>query len=127
MDDHDEAELHLLARLHYVLAILTALFSLVAIPLLWAGAAAVHGPAGEIDEAYLLALFKLTLGISVGAVCLVHAGVLAYIGRLIQSRRRRWLIWVFSVLHLINVPLGTALSIYAFIVLGRESVKGRFR
>jgi amino acid transporter len=127
MDDHDEAELRLLARLHYVLAIITALCSLIAVPFLGAGAGAVHQPAGEVDEAYLAALFSLAIGISLGALCLVHAGVLVYFGRLIQSHRRRWLILVFSALHLINVPLGTALSIYAFMVLGRESVKSRFK
>ncbi|HVV73548.1 MAG TPA: hypothetical protein VHI52_18890 [Verrucomicrobiae bacterium] len=126
MDDHDEAELRLLARLHYLLAIVTALCTLIAVPFLWAGADAAHQPAGEIDEAYLAAVFSLAIGISWGALCLVHAGVLVYFGRLIESHRRRWLILAFSVLHLINVPLGTALSIYAFIVLGRENVKGRF-
>jgi hypothetical protein len=126
-DGHDEAEIRLLARLHDVLAIVTALCSLIAIPFLWAGAGAIGQPAGEIDEAYLAALFSLSAGISWAALCLVHAGVLVYIGRLIRSYRRRWLVLIFSALHLINVPLGTALSIYAFMVLGRASVRDRFR
>ncbi|HEV3344136.1 MAG TPA: hypothetical protein VG125_27420 [Pirellulales bacterium] len=127
MDDHDEAEVRLLARLHYAFAVVTALCSLFAIPALRAGAGAIGPPAGEIDEAYLAALCLLSAGILWAAICVVHAGLLAYIGRLIASHRRRWLIWTFSVLHLINVPVGTALSIYAFMVLGRPSVKERFR
>src|SRR5215469_6671087 len=127
MEDHDEAELRLLARLHYALAIVTALCSLFAIPFLRAGAGAVGTPAEEIDEAYLAALVFLASGIAIVALCLVHASVLVYFGRLIGSRRRRWLVLIFSFLHLIYVPLGTTLSIYAFMVLGRPSVKSRFR
>ncbi|HJT30644.1 MAG TPA: hypothetical protein VJ783_01160 [Pirellulales bacterium] len=69
-------------------------------------------------------LGKLAVGgvAAIAAVCLVHAAVLWYIGRQIAARRRRLLVMIFSVLHLINVPLGTALSLFTFVVLGRDRI-----
>lgn len=127
MDDQDIAELQLLARLHYALAAATALASLLAAPVIWLGASAMRQPsAAAVDEDYVAGLFSLCAGISWAALCLVHASALGYIGRLIRVCRRRRLVMIFSALHLINVPLGTALSIYAFSVLSRERVKRRF-
>lgn len=124
--DHDQAELRLLARLHYALAILTALFSLLAIPIIWAGNAALDELSSGALDRELSALIFLMSGISWAVLCIVHAAVLAYIGRLIGSCRRWWLVMIFSALHTINIPFGTALSIYTFMVLSRESVKRRF-
>lgn len=141
MTDADSNDLRLLVRLHYGLAVLTALFSLVTIPLLAASvelltpagssAEASSGAAFAEDSAERLwqnALGKIALGgvAAIAAVCLVHAAVLGYVGRQIASRRRWRLIMVFSTLHLINVPLGTALSIFTFVVLGRSGVKEAF-
>lgn len=127
MDDRDDAELKLLARMHYALAVLTAFASLLAVPFIWVGASAMQQHSGaEVDESYVAGLLSLSAGISLAALFLVHASVLVYIGRLIRNARRWWLVMIFSVLHLINIPLGTALSIYVFMVLSRESVKRRF-
>ena len=127
MDDRDDAELKLLARLHYALAAVTALASLVAVPFIWVGASAMQqSSAAAGDENYLAGVLSFSAGVSLAAICLVHGSVLVYIGRLIRTCHRWWLVMIFSVLHLINIPLGTALSIYAFMVLGRESVKRRF-
>jgi hypothetical protein len=124
--DQDQSELRLLSRLHYALAVLTAVASLLAIPFIWAGRVALDQLAsGDLDRE-LGALVLLMGGISIAVLCVVHAGVLVYIGRLIRSCRRWWLVMIFSALHTMNVPLGTALSIYTFIVLSRESVKKRF-
>lgn len=141
MTDADSNDLRLLVRLHYGLAVLTALFPLVTIPLLAASvelltpaasqAEASSGAAFAEDSADQLwqdALAKIALGgvAAIAAVCLVHAVVLGYIARQIASRRRWRLVMVFSALHLINVPLGTALSIFTFVVLGRSGVKEAF-
>jgi hypothetical protein len=125
--DRDDAELQLLARLHYALAAVTGLCSLVAAPFVWAGNSAIEQLASGALDQYLAGVVLLTTGIALAVLCLVHAGVLVYVGRLIRSCRRWWLVMIFSGLHTINIPLGTALSIYTFTVLGRESVKKRFR
>ncbi len=123
----DRDELNLLARLHVVLGALTALCSLFCVPFIWKGAEAMRQlSAGELDQ-YLTSVVLLAAGISLTVLCLVHAGVLLYIARLIRTCRRWWLVMIFSSLHLINVPFGTALSIYTFVVLGRDTVKRRFR
>ena len=124
--DRDQAELQLLARLHYALAAVTSLGSLIALPVIWVGSAALDQlSSGALDQE-VTAFLLLTAAISLAALCLVHAGVLVYVGYLIRSCRRWWLVMIFSGLHTINIPLGTALSIYTFMVLGRESVKQRF-
>ena len=124
--DGDQAELRLLARLHYTLAALTALASFVAIPFLWAGRLALDQLTSGDLEQELVALVLLMTGALLAVLCLVHAGVLVYIGLLVRSCRRWWLVMIFSALHTMNIPLGTALSIYTFIVLRRASVKSRF-
>lgn len=123
MNDPVDVELKFLARLHYALAILTAIGSLLALPFIWIGIPALRQPLETGDVAGIL---SFSGGVVWASLCVVHAGVLAYIGRLIRSCRRWWLVIIFSVLHIINVPLGTALSIYVFIVLRQESVKTRF-
>jgi hypothetical protein len=124
--DHDQAELRLLSRLHYALAILTALASLLAIPFICAGRVALEELSSGALDHELVALVLLMGGISWAVLCVLHAGVLVYFGRLIRSCRRWWLVMIFSALHTINIPLGTALSIYTLMVLSRESVKRRF-
>ena len=124
--DHDQAELRLLSRLHYALAMLTALASMLAIPFIWAGRVALDELSSGALDHELIALVLLMGGISWAVLCVVHAGVLVYFGRLVRTCRRWWLIMIFSALHTINIPLGTALSIYTFMVLSRESVKRRF-
>jgi hypothetical protein len=122
----DANELRRLWRLHYALAVFTALCSLLAIPFVQAGKAAVEASsAGDLDQE-LAGLVLLATGLSIAVLCLVHAAVLVYIGLLVRSCRRWLLIMIFAGLHSINVPFGTALSIYTFIVLTRESVKQRF-
>lgn len=131
-------ELRLLARLHYALAILTALAPLVTIPVLHTGIGLLRSPNtptaafrsaafSDLDteeRVWRSVLGKLAVGgvAAIAAMCLVHAAVLWYIGRQIAARRRRLLVMIFSVLHLINVPLGTALSLFTFVVLGRDRI-----
>ena len=136
MEASDEAHLKLLAIAHYVLAGLTAAMAAFFVPpavngwrLLEAakqGLPASAAPQFESgDQAYLGALL-FSFGVSVAALCLVHGGVLAYIGRCLARRRRRTLCLAFSALHLINVPLGTVLSVLTFLVLRRPEVREAF-
>jgi len=142
MTDGDLAELRLLTRLHYGLAVLTALFPVITLPVFIAGVellstpdtshpasrpAALVGAEAE-EQLWRNVLGKLAVGgvAATTAICLVHAGTLGYIGGQIAARRRRWLVLIFSALHLINVPLGTALSIVTFTAFGRQRAKEAF-
>jgi hypothetical protein len=51
--------------------------------------------------------------------------VLVYIGRCI-ARRRRTLCLAFSIFHLLNVPSGTILSVFALILLKRPAIRQTF-
>lgn len=124
--DRDAAELKLLSRLHFALAVFTGLCALLAIPFVWAGSVALKQLSAGALEQELAGVVLLALGISLAVLCLVHAAILVYIGLLVRACRRWWLVMIFSGLHALNVPLGTALSIYTFIVLCRDSVKQRF-
>jgi hypothetical protein len=137
MDEHDQHDLRLLALLHYVLGGVTAAFMLPLLPLVWicyrsfndfteaAAQPAVTSP-GDITAWGLTSAVGLAASVSLAVLCPVHGALLAYIGRSIARRRRRLLCLVFSGLHAINVPFGTALSVFTFIVLRRPSVKEAF-
>src|SRR5258707_8551988 len=122
MDEQDQHDLRLLAILHYVLGGVTAAFALPLLPLVWISIrqfrefeAAAAQPAtietGDVETAGLAAAIFLAASVLALTLCLVHGAVLVYIGHCVARRRRRLLCLVFSGLHVINVPLGTALSI----------------
>jgi len=137
MDEHDQHDLRLLAILHYVLGGVTAALMLPLLPLVWISyrsfedfnEAAAH-PAvtgsGDITLWGFTSAVCLAAFVSLAVLCPVHGALLAYIGRSIARRRRRLLCLVFSGLHVINLPFGTALSVFAFLVLRRPSVKESF-
>jgi hypothetical protein len=153
MTDSDQRQLRRLAHAHYLVAAITALLALVGIPaattgwgLMWAEGEAlpevveaalaalepIYGPMDDLRDPelrWLLGVAMLAAGLTIVVASLVHGAVIALIGRLIARRRRRWLCVAFSVLDLMYVlpPLGTALSVYALIVLRRPGVKQQFR
>lgn len=128
--------LRLLAIAHYVLAGLTAAMGAFFVPLAAFGwrrlqAAKQALPADAApgldpgEQAFWGALLFST-GVSIAALCIVHGGVLAYIGRCLARRRRRLLCLIFSAVHVINVPLGTVLSVLTLLVITRPSVREEF-
>ncbi|HEV3025795.1 MAG TPA: hypothetical protein VGX76_25150 [Pirellulales bacterium] len=137
MDAQDQSDLRLLATLHYVLGGLTAACALPMLPFVWssyrlyqefekAAATPAASSSVDIEAAGMNAVFALAFWFLLASLCLVHGSVVAYVGRLIARRRRRWLCLVFSALHAINVPFGTALSVFTWIILTRKSVKEGF-
>jgi hypothetical protein len=138
MDAQDQSDLRLLAILHYVLGGITAACALPMLPFVWssyqlyqefekAAATPTVSSSVDIEAAGVSAVFGLAFWFLLASLCLVHGSVVAFIGRLIARRRRRLFCLVFSALHVINVPFGTALSVFAWMILTRESVKEAFR
>lgn len=138
MGARDAEHLRLLATLHYVVAGLTAAFSLLGVLYILIGAWLIYGSAelsGEVTELLklpaeedpvLLGVVCVIAGAVLAVLCLLHAAVVAWVGRCI-SRRRRWLLsMIFSVFHLVYFPLGTGLSVFALTVLRRPGVKELF-
>lgn len=136
MEATDANDLRLLAIAHYVLAGLTAASAALFIPLavfgwqwLQTGRQALAAPAApgfEPGDQMLWGAAAFSMGVAVAALCLVHGGVLVYIGRCLANRRRRMLCLVFSAVHVLNFPLGAVLSAFTFLVLRRPSVQAAF-
>jgi hypothetical protein len=66
------------------------------------------------------------VGGSLATLSVVHAIVLVYVGRCIARRRRRLFCLVFSIFDLTYAPLGTALGLFAIVLLSRPVVKAAF-
>lgn len=136
MEATDANDLRLLTIAHYVLAGLTAAAAAFFVP--WAVIGwqtlddarqalpdPVPGAFEPADQAMWGAVI-LCAGASIAALCLVHGGVLFYVGRCLACRRRRTLCLVFSALHVLNFPIGAILSAFTFLVLRRPSVRQAF-
>lgn len=144
-----ERSLRTLALFHYLLAVFTACLALTGIPWVMVGRVLMKSAGGELPEVFqeyerimgrkpelhdpenraILGGACEFIGAVLVTLSLVHGGALTFIGRCIARRRLRILCVVFSILDLTFVlpaPLGTALSIYALIVLRRPAVKERF-
>ncbi len=134
-----------LAWLHYALAIVTGAMGYQGLPYVRAGKELLDGKRPplppvfrsameylpEVRAAYerdppLLGMVLILCGAALIVLAIVHAGLLAYIGRLLQVRRRWTLCLVFSALDLMYFPPGTALGTYALLVLTRPEVRAAF-
>ncbi|MGE0609304.1 MAG: hypothetical protein AB7O62_19590 [Pirellulales bacterium] len=84
------------------------------------------GPGREDDLRLMLGLVLVLLGATLIALSLVHAAVLALVGRWMLRRQRHTLCVVFSFFDLTYIPPGMLLSLFALIVLYRPGVKQLF-
>ncbi len=131
---HDEA-LQVLSVAHYVLAALTIAMTPVGIYLVWVGWDLLHPARGEawtpragqefLDPVRWGATLYFTGGV-LASLSVIHAGLLAYIGRCIARRTRRRLCLAFSVFDMTYVPLGTALGVCTLVLLLKDPVKSQF-
>lgn len=134
-----------LAWLHYALAIVTAALGYQGSPYVRAGMGLLEGKRPPLPPVFaramqylpdvrdtyerdppLLGMMLILCGAALILLAIVHAGLLAYIGRLLQVRRRWTLCLVFSALDLMYFPPGTALGTYALFVLLRPEVRAAF-
>ncbi|WP_447784423.1 hypothetical protein [Stenotrophomonas bentonitica] len=130
----DASHLRLLSIFHYVVAGLTALFSLFPLIHVGIGIAALsgampiesNGGAASPDETRLFGWLFIVIG-SVLILCgLTLAGFMAYAGRCLARQRRHTLCLVVAALSCMCMPLGTVLGVFTLIVLLRPAVKAAF-
>jgi hypothetical protein len=127
--DRDAERLHLLAIFHWVVAGMTALFSLFPVIHLLMGITLVsgqlHAPkANGLDQMFgwffiLFACGFIFLGLSLAAG-------LAIAGRCIARREYRTFCLVIAGVACMFFPFGTALGVFTIVVLSRDSVRALF-
>lgn len=129
----DVSHLRLLAIFHYVVAGLTAVFSL--FPLIHVGiglgmvtgALPMHGANGNpADDPRMFGWLFVVIGGFVILCGMTLAGFMAYAGRCLAQRRRHTLCVVVAALCCMSVPVGTVLGVFSLLVLMRPSVKAAF-
>ena len=130
----DTSQLQLLSVFHYVVAGLTALFSLFPLIYLLMGLAVMFaaptplapGEAPPPFDPRLIGWVFVLIGGLGCATGLVLAGYMAYAGRCLAQRRRYLLCMVVAGIACIFMPFGTALGVFTLVVLSRPAVKAAF-
>ncbi len=130
----DASHLRLLSIFHYVLAGLTALFSLFPLIHVGIGIAALsggmpiesNGGAATLQETRLFGWIFVVAGSLMITCGLILAGFMAYAGRCLARQRRYTLCLVVAGLSCMLMPLGTVLGIFTLLVLLRPRVKIAF-
>ncbi|WP_314104701.1 hypothetical protein [uncultured Stenotrophomonas sp.] len=128
------SHLHLLSILHYVLAGLTALFSLFPLIHVGLGVAALtgampiesNGGTASLGETRLFGWMFIGIGSMLILCGLTLAGFMAYAGRCLARQQRHTLCLVVAALSCMLMPLGTVLGVFTLIVLLRPAVKAAF-
>jgi hypothetical protein len=125
----DTEHLRLLTIFHYIVGVITALFSLlpgihlgIGLWMLLSPEAIQHGGNGSPPPEFVGWVF-VVLG---GAFILIGellAILIIYSGRLIARRERYLFSFVIAALMCFFVPFGTILGVFTLIVLSRHSVK----
>src|SRR5262249_22678811 len=124
----DESNLKLLSVLFYCYAGICGLAALLTIGVLVAllvFAAELPGARGTPGFIEFESLFGVIFG-TVLVLFTVKTVVMILGGRTLANRRGHGLAMVGAVLALTNMPLGTALGIFALITLSKPQVKGAF-
>ncbi|WP_115050366.1 hypothetical protein [Xanthomonas arboricola] len=130
----DLQHLHLLSIAHYVLAAITAVFSLFPLIHLFMGIAIVTGhlpmttadtDVPSIDPRLFGWFFVVFAGAFIGCG-LTLAAFMAYAGRCIAQRRRHLLCLIVAGISCSFMPFGTVVGVFALVVLLRPQVKALF-
>ena len=128
----DIAHLDLLGVFHYVVAGITALFSLLPVIHLLMGLAMVtgyfpdaHPKPGEPDPA-LFGWFFVAIGAVLILCGLTFSALLAYAGRCLRQRRHHTFCMVMAATSCVFMPLGTVLGVFTLIVLTKPTARPLF-
>ncbi len=124
MADRDAEHLRLLSIFHYIVAAITAVFSLFPVIHLVIGIAMVSGGMdGANPPPHWFGWLFIAIAATMILGGLALAGFMAYAGRCLAQRRRYLLCLVVAAISCILMPLGTVLGVFTLIVLTRPSVK----
>ncbi|BDS05832.1 hypothetical protein NT6N_08720 [Oceaniferula spumae] len=133
VSDQDTEHLRMLSIGHYILAGITALFACFPIIHLFMGAAMMTGGfGGSSVPAHEKQMMQMMGGIFVGIASLIILSGWALavmnfvVARRIVRRESRTLCMVVSGINCLNMPLGTVLGVFTFVVLGRPQVAKSF-
>jgi hypothetical protein len=123
----DLEHLRLLSIFHYVVAAITAVFSLLPVLHLVIGIAMVTGKMEASDpDAAIAGWFFIGFAALFIAFGLTFAGFVAYAGRCLRQRRRHTLCLVVAALECMMMPFGTVLGVFTLIALTKPPVKALF-
>ena len=125
----DEQHLQLLAIFHFVVAGITALFSLFPIIHLVVGIAILSGTLEPTNGDEIPIFFGWFMILFAGAFILLGLGfasLIAFAGRALQRRRHYTFCLVVAALSCLMMPFGTVLGVFTIIVLVRDSVREIF-
>ncbi|MGB0579292.1 MAG: hypothetical protein ACPGVU_06285 [Limisphaerales bacterium] len=127
VSQNDAEHIRMLSVFHYVLGGLGIAVTVVTIFMIVAGAGFVsQANLPEEPPPVALAAFSLIfLGAAAYSLLLAILNLLE--GQALKSGGSRTLIYVVSALNCLNVPIGTVLGVFTFIVVSRETVSGQFR
>ncbi|MEM8808194.1 MAG: hypothetical protein AAGF01_19405 [Cyanobacteria bacterium P01_G01_bin.38] len=126
--NRDKEQLKLLSTFHYVVAGITALFSLMTVPHMLIGLTALSTP--ELFEEPGSEFAGVSFGwlfFGIGStmfltMLLLSIGLIVSAGSL-RKRKNYWLSFVIACAACLFTPFGTVLGIFTLIVLSRQSVK----
>jgi len=131
--NQDEEHLRLLAIFHYVLAGLEALTGLIPIIHVGMGIAMLSGRWPGMGPGSAATPVPDVMGwmfIGIGGAIIVFSETLALVtllaGRSIATRKRHTFCLIAAGIGCLNMPMGTLLGVFTFIVLLRPSVKTLF-
>ena len=128
----DDSHLRLLAIFHYVWGGLTALFSSIGLIHVTLGLTMIVNPAafppaqGQPPPPMAIGWMFLVLGGCIVSLGWAVGGLTIYSGRCISRRRRHTFSLVMAGINCLQVPFGTAVGVFALVVLLRDGVKAQY-
>ncbi|NNC87550.1 MAG: hypothetical protein HKN82_03705 [Akkermansiaceae bacterium] len=123
----DRQHLRLLGLFHYVLSgfLFLGAFFMMVYPFIMHWALTQGGTASSDEDRSIIMLVGVFYGIfGLFSLALAICNIIA--GRSIQRRRRKLFILIIAGINTLNIPLGTILAVFTFIVLLRPSVSAEF-
>ncbi len=119
--------LRILSLFHYIVATITALFSLFPLIHLVVGIAMVTGRLEPEDPGAAIAgwFFIAFAGLFI-ACGLTFAGFIAYAGRCLHQRRRHTLCLIIAGVECMMMPFGTVLGVFTLIALTKPPIRALF-
>lgn len=127
-DQKDQDHLRLLSIFHYVYGGIALLFGLFPVFHIVFGIMMIRSPQtfaqpGQPPAPKFMGYLVIAMGSCFMLLGFITGGLTLYSARCIRQRRRRLLSLILAGVNCFFVPLGTALGVFTFIVLLRDSVR----